>query len=357
MFQCAFAIITPALISGSLIGRLKMRSYVLFVFLWVTFCYCPLAHWIWGYNGWLRNLGTSEGVVKGTVDFAGGAVIHLSAGTSALVAAYILGPRVDHKKDVKMSSDNLPFAALGAGVLWFGWIGFNAGSAGAANATASYALANSCAAAASSMLTWTFYDACRGKISFSGAMIAPIAGLACVTPASGYIQPGWALLVGMLAATTCYIGVFYKNKMKVDDTLDVFACHGVGGALGMLLTGLFAEKWIGGVNGAFYGNGIQFWYQLAACMTTIAFSAAVTTIALYLIKFTVGLRASPTAESVGADAKVHGETWLVGDDQTRPVSPRKAGAAVVQSPHGGQVAIVLTAGDIKRDGDTVFWHT
>jgi Amt family ammonium transporter len=298
------------------------------------------------------------------VDFAGGAVIHLSAGTSALTAAYILGPRSDFKQNLRMSTDNLPFVAVGTGLLIFGWIGFNAGSAGAANATAAYALANSISAAAASMLTWAFYDAMRGKVSFSGAMIAPIAGLACVTPASGYIQPGWALIVGILAATTCYIACYYKSKMTwVDDTLDVFACHGIGGALGMLLAGLFAEKWIGGVNGAFYGNGVQFWYQLAAVMLVSVFAPAVTAVSLFLLKITVGLRASHKHESAGGDMKAHGETWLVGDDQTRPSSPRakevaKAGHGLVESPKvGGQVAVQLTAGDVRREGETVYWHS
>jgi Amt family ammonium transporter len=252
--------------------------------------------------------------------------------------------------------------AIGSGILWFGWIGFNAGSAGAANATASYALANSCAAAASSMLTWAFYDACRGKVSFSGAMIAPIAGLACVTPASGYIQPGWALLVGILAATTCYLCCYYKHKMMwVEDSLDVFACHGVGGALGMLLTGLFAEKWVGGVNGAFYGSGIQFWYQLSAVMVVSVFAPLVTVIAIYLIKFTIGLRAPPHFEKAGADVESHGETWLVGDDQSRPAPKGTTGSVPIKAyqtgASTGQHTIQLPSDAKTREPDTVFWHT
>jgi len=306
MYQCAFAVITPALISGSLIGRVKFTSYCLFVFLWSTICYDGLAHWVWAPTGWLKVLGAQ--------DFAGGTVVHMSSGFSALLAAWYLGPRSTLTNPHHMSSP--PFIMLGTGLLWVGWMGFNAGSANAANASAGVALVNTNVAAAAAALTFSFLDAAHTaanprKHGMTPACIGAVVGLVVITPAAGLVAPGWAIVMGVLGATVCFYACRLKPHTRIDDSLDVFFCHGVGGAVGALLTGFFAEKSYNGmVDGAAFGRGILLWYQLAAVLATIGWCAVCTGAILLFIQHTIGLRASEEHEKHGLDASLHGEMWL-----------------------------------------------
>ena len=262
-YQGTFAIITPALISGAIVGRMKLVPYMLFIFIWTTVCYDPVAHWVWGANGWLKHLGT--------LDFAGGTVVHILSGVSGLIAAIILGKRHDYDPH-STTAHNLPFTVLGTCLLWVGWTGFNAGSANSASGVASLALINTHVSAAAGLVVWVVIDAIRGHISISGACVGPIVGLVAITPACGFVQPGWAILIGVIATCIVYCLVLLKKYMRFDDTLDVAIVHGAAGIAGAFMTGLFAEKSVneeGGVDGAFYGRPIQLWYQIAGILTAI----------------------------------------------------------------------------------------
>ncbi|CAF4982651.1 unnamed protein product, partial [Rotaria sp. Silwood1] len=229
----------------------------------ISVCYDPMAHWVWGSNGWLRTYGT--------LDFAGGTVVHILSGVSGITAAVIIGKRHDYEYRPN-TAHNLPLTVLGSGLLWVGWLGFNAGSAATANGIASLALVNTNAAAAAGLLTWIFLDLIRGRVSISGACCGPLIGLVAVTPASGFIQPGWALLFGIIPTLLIYIAILYKHNIGIDDTLDVGIMHGGGGIIGAFMTGLFSQRSfnsINGADGAFYGNPIQMWYQLAGILTAI----------------------------------------------------------------------------------------
>ena len=308
MFQGMFAIITPALISGAIVERMRFRGYVVFLVLWATFIYDPLAHWVWGSGGWLLK--------RGALDFAGGTVVHISAGVSALVAAWFLGPRRDYRR-VPIAPHNVPLVLLGAGLLWFGWFGFNAGSALAANGLAAIAFVNTNTAAAAALVTWAALDLIRtGKITAVGAATGLVVGLVGITPAAGYVTPLSGLLIGVLAAGVSYTAIQLRSRTKLDDALDVFSCHGMAGIAGALLTGVFATKLVNpaGGDGLLAGNGAQIGTQLLAVLSTIAFAALGTLGILWLVQVTIGARSDLPEETTGLDLSQHGEEAYLGTD-------------------------------------------
>ena len=308
MFQGMFAIITPALISGAIVERMRFRGYVLFLVLWATLIYDPLAHWVWGADGWLFK--------RGALDFAGGTVVHISAGVSALVAAWFLGPRRDYRR-VPIAPHNVPLVLLGAGLLWFGWFGFNAGSALAANGLAALAFVNTNTAAAAALVTWAALDLIRtGKITAVGAATGLVVGLVGITPAAGYVTPLAGLAIGVLAAGVSYTAIQIRSRSKLDDALDVFSCHGMAGIAGAMLTGVFATKLANpaGGDGLLAGNAAQMGVQLLAVLATIAFAALGTLGILALVQVTVGARADVPEESAGLDLSQHGEEAYFGND-------------------------------------------
>ncbi|MGD0335552.1 MAG: ammonium transporter [Candidatus Omnitrophota bacterium] len=302
IFQAMFAIITPALIIGAFAERMKFSAFLVFSILWATFVYDPLCHWVWGMGGWLRNLGV--------LDFAGGIVVHTSAGIAALVVALAIGKRknLEHNTPVP---HNLPFVALGTALLWFGWFGFNAGSALAANGLAVSAFVATNAAAAAAGLTWALLEWVRnGKPTMFGAVTGSIAGLATVTPASGFISPSSALIIGVFASILCFIGVaVIKPKFGYDDSLDAFGVHGLGGILGTLATGLFASKAINaaGANGLFAGNPRQFLIQLIGVVAAVAYTFVVTYIIYKFVDIFFRIRVSEKEEAMGLDLTQHRE--------------------------------------------------
>ena len=294
MFQAMFAIITPALISGAVVDRMKFSAYVTFIALWSVLIYAPLAHIVWAPNGWLLNLGA--------LDFAGGTVVHMSAGFSALVAAWVLGPRLANTRRNALPH-NIPFVLLGAGLLWFGWFGFNAGSALAANSTAALAFVTTNTAAAAAMLVWLFCETARGqRPSAVGAATGAVVGLVTITPAAGFVSPLAAIAVGAVGAVVAFSVVQLKNRIGIDDALDVFACHGVGGMVGAVLTGVFAFT-----TGAGVAIGQQVIIQLVSIAVTLVFASVGTVVLLKLIDLTLGLRISAQDETVGIDLASHHE--------------------------------------------------
>src|SRR5438309_604567 len=308
MFQGMFAIITPALISGAIVERMRFRGYIVFLVLWATLIYDPLAHWVWGSGGWLLK--------RGALDFAGGTVVHISAGVSALVAAWFLGPRRDYRR-VPIAPHNVPLVLLGAGLLWFGWFGFNAGSALAANGLAALAFVNTNTAAAAALVTWAALDLIRtGKITAVGAATGLVVGLVGITPAAGYVKPLSGLLIGVLAAVVSYTAIQIRSRTKLDDALDVFSCHGLAGMAGALLTGVFATKLVNpaGGDGLLAGNAAQLGVQLLAVVAAAAFAAAGTAVILKFLQVTIGARAGVSEESAGLDLSQHGEEAYFGSD-------------------------------------------
>ncbi|CAF1594815.1 unnamed protein product [Adineta ricciae] len=304
-YQATFAIITPALISGAIVGRMKTIPYMIFIFVWSTVCYDPMAHWVWGENGWLKQLGT--------LDFAGGTVVHILSGVSGLVASIILGKRHDYDPK-STTAHNLPFTILGTCLLWVGWSGFNGGSANSASGLAALAVINTHTAAATGLVTWVVIDAMRGHVSISGACIGPIVGLVAITPACGFVQPGWSILIAIIAVCVVYVLLLLKKYMHYDDTLDVAIVHGCGGITGAFMTGLFSQKWVneaGGSDGAFYGRPVQLWYQIAGILTAIGFAAACTAGILLPLHWTIGIRLAKEEEIEGLDVSAHGESWEV----------------------------------------------
>jgi Amt family ammonium transporter len=301
-FQMMFAIITPALISGAFAERLKFSTYAVFILAWGTLVYDPICHWVWGPGGWLAQ--------RGALDFAGGTVVHLSAGASALVFAVVLGRRVNPKPP-----HNLPLTLLGAGLLWFGWFGFNAGSALAANGKAALALVNTHVAAAAAAVAWAVVEWIRqGKPTALGVASGLVAGLVAVTPAAGFVGPLGALAIGAVAAPVCFFAVLLKGRLGYDDSLDAFGIHGVGGALGALLTGVFASAvWNSaadpakGVSGALEGNVAILGEQAFSVLVAGAYAAAVTWIILKVLAATMGLRVPEDSEREGLDVSLHGE--------------------------------------------------
>ena len=300
IFQCMFAVITPALISGAFAERMKFSAFILFMILWMTFVYCPVAHWLWGPGGWLAKLGA--------LDFAGGAVVHINSGVAALACAIVVGKRKGYGT-LPMVPHNVTLTLLGAGLLWFGWFGFNAGSALKANETASMAFVVTHMAAAAGAMSWSLAEwIIKGKPTTLGAASGAIAGLATITPASGYVGPGSAIIIGAVAGVVCYLAVLAKAAFKYDDALDVVGIHGVGGVLGTLAIGFFASKAIGGTDGLFFGNATQLGPQVIAVLATTVYSLVVTLVILYIVRAIVGLRVTDEEEDAGVDTAAHGET-------------------------------------------------
>ncbi len=297
MFQGMFAIITPALISGAVAERMKFSTYCVFILLWATLVYDPLCHWVWGDGGWLLELGA--------LDFAGGTVVHLSSGISALVIALQLGKRIGYPQE-RMTPHNLPMTLLGAGLLWFGWFGFNAGSALSSGGSAALAFTTTQTAAAAGALAWILIEWFHaGKPSALGAASGVVAGLVVITPAAGFVTPGWALLMGLSAGLVCYGGVMMKHRLGYDDSLDAFGVHGVGGAWGAIATGIFATV---GATGLIGGNFHQLWVQLVGVLAAGAYAVVVTLALLFVLGKTMGLRVDKDEERMGLDQSSHSET-------------------------------------------------
>jgi Amt family ammonium transporter len=302
IYQCMFAVITPALITGAFAERMRFGPFLLFTLLWATFVYNPLAHWIWGQGGWLGRLGV--------LDFAGGVAVHLSSGVAALAAALLLGKRKGYGTE-ELKPHNLPMTLLGAGILWFGWFGFNAGSALAAGSLAGSAFVATHIAGTTGALAWIAMEwRTNGKATTLGAASGAIAGLATITPASGFVGPLSAACIGILAGVGCYWGIMAKNRFGYDDSLDVVGIHGVGGVMGLLATGLFASTAVNpdGANGLFFGNPAQFGIQCVAVLVTIIYTFVITYGCLKLIDLFLGLRIPESDEFDGLDLSQHDET-------------------------------------------------
>jgi len=294
-FQMMFAIITPALISGAIAERMKFSAYFLFIILWATLVYDPICHWVWGPDGWLG--------ARGALDFAGGTVVHLSSGAAALVCAIFIG-----RRSRPGPPHNLTLTMLGAGLLWFGWFGFNAGSALASNENAALALVNTHLAAGAAAFSWAIVEWLKlGKPTALGVASGLVAGLVVITPAAGFVGPTSAVIMGLIVGPVCYGAVMLKGKLGYDDALDAFGIHGVGGALGAILTGVFAAEVWGGTNGLIDGNSELFIENIIGVLAAATYSVVVTFVILKVIDATVGLRVSNDQESEGLDTNLHGE--------------------------------------------------
>ncbi|PYQ08494.1 MAG: ammonia channel protein [Acidobacteria bacterium] len=323
-YQATFAIITAALISGAIVERMRFGPYLAFIALWSLVVYAPVAHWVWG-GGWLAKLGA--------LDFAGGTVVHINAGAAALVAAMVLGPRKDYGRQAILPH-SVPFTVLGAGLLWFGWFGFNAGSALGASPSAALAFTNTLFAPAATLLVWTIMDLLRtGKVTAVGGATAIVVGLVAVTPAAGFVGPLGGLALGALAAFPSYYALLFRARTRLDDSLDVVAAHGVGGTVGALLTGVLAQKvWNGATDGALFGNPKQLGIQAIAVLASIVYSAAITWGLLKAIAAVASLRAAAPDEGLGLDVSQHGEeayargegAILILDEPSGPPAPAVA---------------------------------
>lgn len=330
-FQGTFAIITAALISGAVVERMRFSAYLLFIAAWGLIVYAPVAHWVWG-GGWLADLEA--------LDFAGGAVVHVNAAAAALVAALVLGPRKDYGRQALLPH-HVPFVLLGAGLLWFGWFGFNGGSALAADGLAALAFVNTLVAPMATLVVWMLLDLKRsGQVTAVGTATAIVVGLVAITPAAGFVSPISALILGGLAAVPSYFILLWRARTKLDDSLDVFAAHGVGGITGALLTGVFAEAaWNGSVDGLLFGNALQVGIQALSIVAVFAYSGLLTFGILKAIALVMPLRAADTAERRGLDVIHHGEeaytdgegAILLLDDERRP-SPRPDPVAQPSTP-------------------------
>jgi Amt family ammonium transporter len=300
IFQAMFAIITVALISGAFVERIKFSAFMLFSLLWATLVYDPIAHWVWGVGGWLRDLGA--------LDFAGGTVVHISSGVSALAIAFVIGSRKGFGKQ-PMEPHNIPMVILGAALLWFGWFGFNGGSAVASNglATSAFVVTNTAAAAAA--LMWTLLSWYHKRPSVLGAATGGVVGLVAITPASGFVTPLAAIVIGAVGAAISYYAMLFRSRQNVDDSLDVWACHGLGGTWGAIATGIFATVAVNsaGANGLLYGNPGQFVTQIIAVGVTWVYAFVMTVILAKVIDATIGLRVRDEEESVGLDISQHAE--------------------------------------------------
>ena len=302
MFQMMFAVITPALITGAFAERFKFKTYLLFLVLWSTLVYAPIAHWVWGVGGWIRNLGA--------LDFAGGLVVHISSGTAALVAAMMVGKRKVHLDEIT-KPNNLTMTLTGAALLWFGWFGFNAGSALVSGSLSTAAFVSTHIAAAAATISWLIIEWWhRGQPTVLGAASGAVAGLVAITPASGYVGPMAALLIGLMVGALCYFAVGIKSKLGYDDSLDAVGVHGVGGTFGAIMVGLFASKAINpaGSNGLFYGNYHLLGVQVISVAAAIVYSFAITWIILKVLDKTLGLRLDVEDELEGLDLSQHGES-------------------------------------------------
>ncbi|PZX63540.1 ammonium transporter [Hydrotalea sandarakina] len=307
LFQLMFAIITPGLVVGAVAERIRFTAYILFIALFSLLVYAPIAHWTWHPDGFLAKMGV--------LDFAGGTVVHISAGCAALAGALVLKRRKVHIEQREIPPANIPYVLIGTGLLWFGWFGFNAGSALAANSLAVSAFATTSIAAAAAGCAWMFFDAMKGKKpSVLGFCIGAVVGLVAITPASGFIGIPQSIFVGVIAAVISNIAVHYKSKSKLDDTLDVFPCHGLGGIVGMLLTGLLATKAVNaaGNNGWLYGNAALFFTQMKAMLIVVAYSFIMSFAIFKFINFILPLRVSLAEEEVGLDKSQHDEKYVQG---------------------------------------------
>src|SRR5829696_6682114 len=309
-YQGTFCIITAALISGAIVERMRFSAYLIFICLWALLVYSPIAHWVWG-GGWLADMGA--------LDFAGGTVVHVNAGVAALVAAFVDGARRDYKAS-PLLPHNVPFTLLGAGLLWFGWFGFNAGSALVAGELSALAFTTTFLAPMGTLVVWTMLDYMRsGKPTAVGAATGIVVGLVAITPAAGFIGPMSAIALGAIAAVPSYFGLIFRAKTQLDDSLDVVAAHGVGGTVGALLTGVFAQKALNGVaDGLLFGNPAQLGIQAAAVFAAMIYSGVVSFILLKIISLVVPLRATGDDEAQGLDISMHGEEAYLHSDGGRP---------------------------------------
>jgi len=301
IFQCMFAIITPALISGAFAERMRFSAFIIFIILWCTFVYAPLCHWVWG-GGWMAQMGA--------MDFAGGAVVHMSSASAALAAVLVIGKRKGYGKR-SFLPHNLPMTMIGTALLWFGWFGFNAGSALAADGLAGNAFVTTHIAAATAMLAWVLAEwKFHGKPTTLGAASGAVAGLVAITPAAGFVGIMASVLIGLGAGVLCYLGVSLKARFGYDDSLDVVGIHGVGGVWGALATGLFASQAINpaGFNGLFYGNPGQLWIQFVSVVATCAFSFVVSYVLLKIVNAIVPIRVTEEEEEAGLDVAIHSES-------------------------------------------------
>ena len=308
VFQAMFAVITPALISGAIVERMRFRSYVVFLVAWSVLVYAPLAHWVWGAGGWLAQ--------RGALDFAGGTVVHISAGVSALIAARLLGPRRDFRR-TPLAPHSVPWVLVGAGLLWFGWFGFNAGSALAANGIATLAFVNTNAAAAAALVTWAVLDQWRtGKMTAVGAATGAVVGLVGITPAAGYVTAPAALAIGVLCVGVSYTAMQIRSRSRLDDSLDVFSCHGLAGIAGAMLTGVFASRVANpaGGDGLLAGHPGQLWTQFVAVTAAALIAAVGTVVILKAVDLTLGARVTLSDEISGLDLSEHGEEAYIGGE-------------------------------------------
>ncbi len=299
MFQGMFAIITVALWTGGIVERAKFSAFLVLAVLWFTIVYCPIAHWVWGDGGWLTDLGA--------LDFAGGAVVHINAGMSALALAFLLGHRKGFREGEPMEPHNIPMVLLGAGLLWFGWFGFNAGSALTAGGMASSAFVATMVSASAATVTWVVLGWIHRRPSVLGAATGAVAGLVAITPAAGFVEPIMAIPIGIVASIICYYCILFRMKRKIDESLDVWAVHGMGGVWGAVATGIFATATVGGVDGLLGGNAIQLAIQLASVAAVAAYAFTATLLVGKLVDKTIGLRVKEHEELVGLDLSQHGE--------------------------------------------------
>ncbi|MFZ4057468.1 MAG: ammonium transporter [Ferruginibacter sp.] len=307
LFQLMFAIITPALVVGAVAERVRFTSYILFIALFCVFIYFPVCHWAWHPDGFLFKMGV--------LDFAGGTVVHITAGCAALAGALVLKRRKSHMANLEPSPANVPYVLIGTGLLWFGWFGFNAGSALGANTLAVSAFATTNTAAATAGLAWMFFDVLRGKKpSVQGFCIGAVVGLVAITPGSGYVGVAHSAFIGFVASIVSNLAVSLRSKSKVDDTLDVFPCHGVGGMVGMLMTGIFASKAVNaaGNDGWFFGNPTLFLTQLKGMLIVVTYSFVVGWVIFKFINFINPIRVSEDEEEAGLDESQHGEKYVQG---------------------------------------------
>lgn len=307
LFQLMFAIITPGLVVGAVAERIRFTAYILFIALFSLLVYAPLAHWSWHPDGFLAKMGA--------LDFAGGTVVHISAGCAALAGALVLKRRQSHMDHKEIPPANIPYVLIGTGLLWFGWFGFNAGSAVSASALSVSAFATTNTAAAAAGLSWMFFDVLKGKKpSVLGFCIGAVVGLVAITPAAGFVAIPQSIFIGTVAAIISNVAVYYKSKSKLDDTLDVFPCHGIGGMVGMLMTGIFATKAVNsaGQDGLAYGNPTFFFTQVKALVIVVAYSFIVSFLIFKFINFILPLRVSSEDEEAGLDASQHNEKYLQG---------------------------------------------
>ncbi|MFZ9300052.1 MAG: ammonium transporter [Chitinophagaceae bacterium] len=329
LFQLMFAIITPGLVVGAVAERIKFTSYILFIVLFSVLVYAPLAHWSWHPDGFLFKMGA--------LDFAGGTVVHISAGCAALAGALVLKRRKSHIEQSEVPPANIPYVLIGTGLLWFGWFGFNAGSALGANALAVSAFATTNTAAAAAGLSWMFFDVLRGKKpSVLGFCIGAVVGLVAITPGAGFVGIPQSIFIGVVSAIISNLAVYYKSKSKLDDTLDVFPCHGLGGIVGMIFTGIFASKAVNaaGNDGLFYGNASFFITQLKAMFISVGYSFSVSYLIFKFINFVLPLRVTEKEEELGLDATQHNEAYV-------------QGTLIVQK-EGKETSIIIEKGTVEE---------